>query len=277
MKNWIFIGLSSLIVSCSSGRKIQTDSTSTSIGKNDVFSRLHPKASQSIFVLLDDDTLTLQEQMKYVAEIMPSKTNLHFFPKFAYQNIVEQNGYDSPELRKSQFMEQYFALRKTGVIDSSLDVSVLGIGEGSIVAPQLAMNLRAQEMILINPQVFAMGYEFTSIYTEQDQAFAFFSQYEGLKTQQDWINFFEWAEKGLHNDFSPTIKPVRYYHLYWTYEPLPYIKRFTGEKKVIQFSTYKKNSKRNHQEIKKMRANYTLISGTMFTSDVKKELQSVLR
>lgn len=274
--NIIFALISTVLLSCSS-KNTFVYNIDTRADKTDIFLSIHRNAEHIFLIIPDDDSVSIQDQFNYLQDILPANSQIALFPKLFYKNKFEKNNVDSPELRKEKIANNINMLLKEGVLDSNLSIKVLAIGEGTIVAPQMAISFNAEELVLINPFVEPLSLNFYNIYGKEGSSYKALSKYTGLETRELWNSFLYEAENNLNPDRYPTNRPMRYYSNYWNYDPGLYLSQYRNKITIVQFANYNYTSSVNKNKAKKKGANnYAHFVGNMFSTTFKNELKKIL-
>ena len=272
-----YIILITFFISCSIPIEIVNYTNTTPYGDATILYKTPKKSIETYIIIPDDDTVDIATQFNFMLEVLPKNTSVFMFPKMYYQDPVEKNSLDIPEIRKTIIAESFNVLYAKNIIDSTHKINVIGIGEGTIVTPQLAVNINADRMVLINPHYLPMSENFINIFQEKDKAFVAYSQFFGLATIELWLAFIKSAQSKSNPDAYPTYKPMRYYSFYWDYNPSKFYNFYKKPINTVFFHNYNYTSNLNNKLIKKIRVNKsTLISGSMFSNDFLKELKEAI-
>ena len=266
-----------ILSSCGGSQSVYTHQFKDQRPESEVLLSVHNKAKETILVIPDDDTVSIQEQFDYLMDILPQKRTIALFPKLFYKNPVDKNSIDVPEARKETIANNYNLLIQQGILDSNLPVTIVAIGEGTLIAPQLTLNLHVKKLVLINPYMQSMSENLIGIYNEEGRSFLELSKFSGLRTKEDWASFFLDAQNGQNPDRYPTYKPMRYYSKYWNYDPTLFLRSYSEELHIIQFEDYHYTSQVNKNKAQKKGVNnFTLFAGNMYTNTFKKDLKQIL-
>lgn len=245
-------------------------------GTIDVFSISKKKAKTTVLFIPDDDTISVQKQVEFLLPLLDKQTELYAFPKYNYQNVSEKNNADQPNFRLELLVEAYQNLTDKGLISEDKDIYVLGLGEGTLIAPHFARITNADRLFLINPLYHSYKQNFSMAYTEKTKNARALKSYMGLASEDEWLSFFYDIENKRSPDKSAGQRNYRYYFSYWEYEP----GKFIGSELPTQILIFKQyylsseNDKTFMKSIKKPNITTTFLEGFMFSkfsaSEIKK-------
>ena len=157
------------LVSCSSPKMV-TSTFQSQFGDLDILSIEHKKNNGVVLLVMDDDTVSPSEQLYSIDKIYNGRKSIYALPKMNYKNVLRKNNTDSPKLRLDNLVDAYLFLVSNNVISNETSVTVLGIGEGSILAPHFSLNIHANNLVLINPFYISMGQNFGLSMTEKSKS-----------------------------------------------------------------------------------------------------------
>lgn len=198
---------------------IETTAANSKYGLVDIFCIEKNKAEKVVLFIPDDDTISIEHQVSFFLPLLEKKTSFYTFPKYHYTNPIEKDNADNPSFRLELLVAAYQNLVSKGRIIESQEVIVLGLGEGSLIAPQFARLVNASKLYLLNPLYHSYKENFTIAYTENTKNAADLKTHLGFAYLNQWLEFFEDVEKGIHPDNSAGQRTYRYYNSYWHYYP----------------------------------------------------------
>lgn len=265
----------SLLIGCKAPT-IETATSPSKYGDINILSIEKSKTEKVILFVPDDDTVSIEEQVSFFLPLLEKQTSLYAFPKYHHTNLIEKDNADNPLFRLELLVAAYQSLVAKGKINESQEVVVLGLGEGSLIAPQFTRLINASKLYLLNPLYHSYRENFTIAYTEKTKNAADLKRYLGFAYPNQWLEFFEYVEKGTHPDHSAGRRTYRYYNSYWDYYPGNFIgTQLTTEivifKDFYLSSEYDKNFMLN---LKQPNISTKQIEGYMFSkfsgSEIKK-------
>lgn len=279
MKNYIKILLLSFVaffISCKAP-SIEIAKVPSKFGDIDVLAVEKKKTEKIILFVPDDDTVSVEKQVAFLLPILGKKTSLYAFPKYHYTNVVEKDNADNPTFRLELLVVAYQNLIATGKIIENQEITVLGLGEGSLIAPHFSRVVNASELILINPLYHSYKENITIGYTETTENSKNLKRYFGFGYQNQWLDFFKEVELGNSPDKSAGNRTYRYFHSYWNYYPGNFIGSITPTKFLIfkdffLSSEYDKNFMLN---MKKPNITAKQIEGYMFSKFSESEMNKL--
>jgi hypothetical protein len=274
--NIIIILLSALAIGCKAP-SIQTNKSPSKYGEIDIISIEKNKTERVVLFVTDDDTVSLENQVGFFVPLLGKKTSLFAFPKYHYTNIVEKDNADNPSFRLELLVVAYQNLLANGKIKETQEVIVLGLGEGSLIAPHFSRLVNASRLLLINPMYHSYKENMTIAYTEKTKNAADLKRYLGFAYPNEWLEFFEDVEKGKKPDKSAGTRTYRYFNSYWNYYPGKYIGTQTSTE-LILFKDYYLSSEydKNHMSnLKQPNISSKEIEGYMFSKFSESELKKL--
>ena len=246
-------------------------------GEVDIFSIEKSKSDRVILFVPDDDTVSIDKQVSYLLPLLGKKTSLFAFPKYHYQNIVEKDNADNPEFRIELLVTAYQNLVATGRIKESQAITVLGLGEGCLIAPHFSRLVNASNLFLINPLYHSYKENMTIAYTEKTKNSNDLKTYLGFAYPNEWLEFFEDVEQGKKPDKSAGNRTYRYYSSYWEYSPGKFIGTQTPTE-LLLFKDYYLSSEYDKNfmlSLKQPNISAKQIEGYMFSKFSESELKKL--
>ena len=82
-------------------------------------------------------------------------------------------------------------LKSLSAVATPHEVVVVGLGEGSLIAPHFSRIINANKLVLINPLYNSYKENLTLAFTENTKNSNSLKQYFGFAYQNDWLDFFK--------------------------------------------------------------------------------------
>ncbi len=265
-----------LIISCKSP-SIIINTAPSKYGDIEILAVTKKKTEKVILFVPDDDTVSIEKQVQFLLPMLGKNTSLYTFPKYHYQNSIEKDNADNPFFRLELLVAAYQNLVANETIDKTQTLVVLGLGEGSLIAPHFSRLVNASSLLLINPMYHSYKENFTIAYTEKTGNSEGLKSYLGFAYHNEWLEFFEDVEHGVKPDKSAGSRTYRYFNSYWNYYP----GNFIGSKvptKLVIFKDYYLSSEYDKQfmtTIKQPNIVAKQIEGCMFSNFSESELKKL--
>ncbi len=236
-KKFVLIIAVVFMASCKT-TEIEVLKTPSKYGEIDVIAVETSHPTKVILLVPDDDTLSVREQVRFFKPLLDKETSLYAFPKYAYNNPILKDNADNPTLRLELLVKAYQNLVAQNKIDSSVQLVVLGVGEGNLIAPHFSKLVHANELILINPYFHSLKENMTLAFTEPTKNSAQLKQVLGFARDQKWLQFLTDVTEHKSPDKSAGSRTYRYYINYWEYYPGDFYYRSSTPVKLLIFKDY---------------------------------------
>ena len=279
MKTYINLILSiatSFVVGCKTP-SIEIAQAPCKYGDIDIFSIEKNKTHKVILFIPDDDSVSIEKQVTFFLPLLGKNTSLYTFPKYKYENVIDKDNADNPEFRLELLVASYQNLVATEKIKETQELVVVGLGEGSLIAPHFSRLINASKLLLINPLYHSYKENISIAYTEKNQNATDLKANFGFTYANEWLEFFDGVEKKNNPDKSAGQRTYRYYSSYWNYYP----GQFIGTQiptQIILFKSFFLSSEfdKNYMlNIKQPNITSTLLEGYMFSKFSESELKKL--
>jgi hypothetical protein len=201
------------------------------------------KVKGEVLLIPEYDSLYESTIKRLVGPITRKKFRVIEVQKFGFDNYAVRSGTDDLEFYLDQITDGFnvFQSQKDSMAPQ-LPLYILGVHEGAIVAPRLAISLNAEKLYLVNPHFTPYRELFIQLTQLEDKArVERFLDGLYMTSREEALAWFHFIEITDPTDRLFAQRSVKYWKVYFDFQPDAYFTGWEGSLKILLFEDFPLN------------------------------------